>query len=138
MTHKYYPFKVIHWDGLEMLYGQGWLDGILTQHYEVFPKTIDKDLPVSFRWTYRIHNDEKAIFSYICESKYLLLFDKGEFPNEAIKSIIKDSLLQMEVYWEDQTRNTQLQGYTIPLPSDEKLNELAENIISSAQQEGLL
>lgn len=138
MKHKYYPFKVVHWDGLEAVFGQGWLDGQLTPHYQVYPKTDDNELPVLFRWTYRIHNDTKALFSYIGESKYLLSFDKGEQPVKEIISIIRDSHLQLEVHWEDKTRNTQLQGYTIPFLTDQQSNQIADDIISLAGQQGLL
>ena len=139
MRHKYFPLKVIHWDTLQSLSGQGWVDGRLTPYYEVYPKTPDNELPVLFRWTYRLHKDNNDIlFSYIGESKYLLIFDFHENPKDEIAKLIDNSHLQFDIHFQQQTVNTPLQGYTTAHPTDQQKHQMAEEIIEIARQEGLL
>ena len=139
MTHLYFPFKAIHFDGLDNLSGQGWVNTELNVSYQIFPKTEDDELPILIRWSYRIKTDEDVVvFSYIGETKYLLIFEQNEEPEEDIKRLINGAHLQFEVYFEEKTVNTPLQGYTTGSLRDESIKQLIEDIIEIARKEGLL
>lgn len=139
MKYGAFPYKVIHFDPIQNLIGKGWANGNTKVFYEIYPKSDKDELPVLFRWTYRVSNDKGGdLFSCIGEGKYLLKFEKGENPDKDLDLLIGTSLINLEIRWEDETRNTPLYGQTIPSSRPEENKKIKEDIIQVAKSEGLL
>ena len=139
MTVGWTPFKIIHSDNIMNLNNAGKAQPYLTVKHEIFPISENK-LPVALRLTYRIHtlNDNKPVFSIIGEGKAVLEFEKGEEPTEELRRLINNFLLQIQLHWEDKTRNTKMYGQTIkPIPKENE-NIIIEDIIEEAKKSALL
>ena len=140
MKYKYQPYKIIHFDPIQNLIGKGWLRPKPKVHYEIFPITPKKELPVLFRWTVRIINNDTndILFSCIGEGRYFLIFEKGEDPIKDIRNLIGTSSINLEMRWENETNGTTLYGQTL-IPHEESIiKKITEDIIEDAKSQGLL
>jgi len=139
MQVSWSPFKIIHSDDIMNLDNAGGCIPYMGARYEIYPVQEGK-LPIMLRVTYRVKQEqtEKVIFSIIGEERAVLTFEKGENPVEAIKLFIGNVVLQLEVHWEDKTKQTSIFGQTLrPLPVEIE-QDIIKSIMEIAEQNGLL
>ena len=138
MKYGAFPYRVIHFDPIDNLLGVQWVDNQPLLHYEIYSKSEKEELPILFRWTYRMSKNSKDIFSCVGEGRYVITFEKGENPEKELDLLIGTSHINLEMRWEDETRQTPLFGTTLKPAGAEEKNKVIQQIIAAAKEQGLL
>jgi hypothetical protein len=136
MKYGRLPFKEIHFDDHKILIGKSPLNGKLSATIFRYPTSEKNELPIQINWKYRIYNNEKAVFSYVGETKAVLTNDDNEPTIKDIEMLVVNMKLQFDLNWEDKTRNTPLYPSAIPSWYGEPLNNWVQLILKWLQELG--
>jgi len=129
MKYTIAPFQVIHWDSLAQFGGKDPMSGRLDLKYEIYSLSQAGELPVLLKWTLTIYRECDLLFKYAAESKILIECDHKDDDGKEIELIIKDSLLDFEMYWEEHTGDTPLFGQAIPGFPDSSIYKIVDDIM---------
>lgn len=66
------------------------------------------------QWKYRVHLNDKHLFTFIGESKFLIQDDSVPVVISQMDRFINDLYLNYEIHWEEKTKETPLKGTTLP------------------------
>jgi hypothetical protein len=106
------PIKVIQFDDLSILKGTGFLKQDLNSTIFRYPNSENK-LPIQLTWRMRLYRDGIHIFSYVAETRAVIMRDENEPSDKDILMLIQNLLLLYQIHWQEQTRNTPLAGQAI-------------------------
>ncbi len=132
MKYGMLPFKVIHFDMPELSNEGGFLDGKVQSTVAHYPKQENQE-SFMITWRYRLTKDDKPLFSYVGESKFVIHDDGIELEREHLRRLIGDLYLNFQLGWEERKRNTKLHGTNPPTLMPSSIENIINTVVDFLQ-----
>lgn len=106
------------------------LDGKLITTIKIYPhQEKPQSYPFQIDWKYRLTHGQNHFLTYICETKFIIEDDGVPMETAHLDRFIGDIYLNVEIGWEDGTRNTQLHGSTLPVLMGANLDGVRKQVL---------
>lgn len=128
MKYGMLPVKIIPFE-VPVLPKNTQLSGNIVTTIFKYPSDNIKKHPLMIAWKYRLNRNGEHLFTYIAESRFMIEDDGIPFVYTQLDRFIGDLYINVEIGWENQTKNTPLQGTTMPNLIGENLDVVRKQII---------